>query len=325
LAGLMPSPAALPPMQFRPLGRTGLTVSRLSLGTGGPSRLGQSLGYSASESERIVRQALDRGINFFDTSIAYAESEVLLGNALRGVPRDAYLLATKWPPERDGVVNSDRRALAASVERSLRRLRVEAIDLMQLHGVVPSVYPEVRDRFLPELQALQAQGKILSLGITERFFADPAHEMLEMALRDDVWDAVMVKYGILNQAAARRVLPLAEQQNVGVLNMASVRVKLTRPAELAALLREWTARGLLPAEALPDTDPLGWLVGGEVESVIAAGYKFAAEPAAVSTVITGTANGDHLDANLRAILGPPLPAEHRDRLVRLFGKLAEGA
>ena len=310
-------------MQFRPLGRTGLSVSLVSLGTGGPSRFGQGVGHSEADSHRLLRHALDAGINFLDTSIAYAESEVLLGNCLRGVPRGSYIVATKWPPERDGEVSQEPQALIDSVERSLQRLQLDVIDVMQLHGVIPSAYAEVRDRFLPVLQDLQRAGKIRFIGLTERFFADPAHEALKLALADDVWDTVMVKYGILNQAADGETLPACERQNVGVLNMASVRVKLTRPDQLEELMREWKDRGLIARDVLPEEDPLGWLVQGEVDSVIAAGYKFAGQPAAVSTVITGTASIEHLDDNIRALLGPPLPEADHQRLVELFGQLAE--
>jgi len=77
--------------------------------------------------------------------------------------------------------------------------------------------------------------------------------------------------------------------NIGVLNMASVRVKLSDPEQLEALLADWKAAGKLSADALPERDPLGFLVHGDVDSVVSAGYRFASAPEAVSTVLTGTA------------------------------------
>jgi aryl-alcohol dehydrogenase-like predicted oxidoreductase len=148
--------------------------------------------------------------------------------------------------------------------------------------------------------------------------------MLEMAVPSGLWDTVMLKYGILNQAAARAALPLCQQHNVGVLNMAPVRVKLSRPAELTALLADWRARGLVPPDALTGDDPLGWLVHGEVDSVVSAGYRFAADHPAVSAVLIGTGSIAHLEANVASLLGSPLPAADKDRLRALFGHLDEG-
>jgi hypothetical protein len=111
--------------------------------------------------------------------------------------------------------------------------------------------------------------------------------------------------------------------SVGVLNMASVRVKLSDPTQLEALLADWKAAGKLPADALPERDPLGFLVHGDVDSVVSAGYRFAAAPEAVSTVLTGTANLEHLSRNVTALLGPPLPEEDAARLRALFGELVE--
>jgi aryl-alcohol dehydrogenase-like predicted oxidoreductase len=312
-------------MEYRTLGRTGLRVSVVSLGTGGPSRLGQGTGQPESEAHRLVRRALDLGINLIDTAAGYGESEAILGRALRDVPREEYFLATKFSPMQGDVPKEDSQELVASVEQSLQRLRVETIDLMQLHGVLPAAYRQVASTFFPALRRLQKMGKIRWIGITERFFADPAHEMLPRALEDDIWDTIMVKYGILNMAAARQVLPMAQERNVGVLNMASVRVKLTRPAELESLLADWKTRGLLPADALPEQDPLGWLVHDGIPSVVAAGYRFALDHPAVSTVLTGTSAVERLEANVAALLGPPLPPADRERLVALFGGLSEAA
>jgi L-galactose dehydrogenase len=310
-------------MQHRLLGRTGFRVSVASLGTGGPSRLGQGSGVSEAEAHRVVRRALDLGINFIDTAAGYGESEAILGRALRGVPPEACWIATKFSPLEGDRVRTDPAELRRSLDRSLERLGRETVDLFQLHGVIPTTYREVVERFYPEMERARDAGKVRFLGITERFFADPDHAMLPMALADDLFDTIMLKYGILNQTAARQVLPMAAARNVGVLNMASVRVKLSDPTQLEALLADWKAAGKLPADALPERDPLGFLVHGDVDSVVSAGYRFAAAPEAVSTVLTGTANLEHLKRNVTALLGPPLPEEDAARLRALFVGLVE--
>jgi L-galactose dehydrogenase len=312
-------------MQYRMLGRTRLRVSVVSLGTGGPSRLGQGTGVAETDAHRLVRRALDLGINFIDTAAGYGESEAILGRALRGVPHEACWIGTKFSPLEGDRVKEDPAELQRSLDRSLQRLGREAVDLFQLHGVIPSAYREVVERFYPEMQKARDAGKVRFLGITERFFADPAHGMLPLALADDLFDTIMLKYGILNQAAERQVLPMAAARNVGVINMAAVRVKLTDPAQRDALIAEWKAVGKIPADALPDRDPLGFLVHGDVDSVVSAGYRFAAAPEAISTVLTGTADLEHLERNVAALLGPPLPKADAERLRGLFGHLAEAA
>jgi aryl-alcohol dehydrogenase-like predicted oxidoreductase len=313
-------------VHYRTLGRTGLKVSLLSLGTGGPSNLGQSSGLSQSVQDALIQRALDLGVNLIDTSAGYRESEAILGRALTGVPRDAYVLATKWRHER-GDRPVDSQALVDSVDRSLRRLRTDFIDLMQFHGPIPSEYMEVVERFYPVMTRLQEQGKIRYIGFSEQFSADPAHETVLMALKThpDLWDTIMLKYGILNQYAAKEALPLAAEHNVGIVNMAAVRVKLPDPSLLKELIADWKTRGVIPADSLPAKDPLGWLVHDGVGSVIGAGYKFAAGHRAISTVLTGTANIEHLDSNAAALDEPRLPDADGRRVVELFSHIAEYA
>jgi len=81
-------------MKYTTLGRTGLRVSSLGLGCGGPSRVGQRIGSTEAESVTIVKEALDAGINFFDTAEAYRTEEIV-GQAIRGIDRDAVVLSTK--------------------------------------------------------------------------------------------------------------------------------------------------------------------------------------------------------------------------------------
>ncbi|MCZ6678524.1 MAG: aldo/keto reductase [Candidatus Poribacteria bacterium] len=310
-------------MKYRTLGRTDLKVSRVGLGSGGPSQFGQSTGVSEPEIHRLVRTALDLGVNLIDTATGYGESEAILGRALRGVPRDRYYIATKTRPERNGTTLSEK-ALVEQVERSLQRLQIETIDIFQFHGVRPHEYSGAMENLLPVAEKLKAQGKVRFIGASEMFFDDGKHEMFQRALnKDDPFDTVMVGYNLLNQGAERTVFPLCREKNVGVLIMIAVRKALSVPERLRQVIADLKSRGVIPPDALPDVHPLGWLVGAHVESVTAAAYKFVAAQPAVSTVFTGTANIDHLRANVDAILGPPLPDADMQRLREVFGHIDE--
>ena len=90
----------------------------MSQGTGGPSLFGQRRGTTAEAARRLVRRALDHGINLFDTAQIYDESEVLLGQALDGVPRDSYLVATKYRyADDEGVIAPSERRRVPSIVR----------------------------------------------------------------------------------------------------------------------------------------------------------------------------------------------------------------
>ena len=109
-------------MIYRRLGRTNLSVSLLSLGTGGARRLGQAMGMTLLDQQRLVHHAMDLGVNLVDTAEQYGESESILGRCLRGIPRNQYFLSTKWAPRIGEEFVPNPVALQASVERSLQRL-----------------------------------------------------------------------------------------------------------------------------------------------------------------------------------------------------------
>ena len=313
-------------MEYRSLGKTGLNVSLASFGTGGPSQFGQHKGLEQRQQTALVRRCLDLGVNLFDTHEGYGESERILGEALRGVPRGSYHLVTKWSYHSgDGARNEA--AFAESMERSLDRLETDYVDVMMIHGILASEYESVVERFVPVLERMRDQGKVRFRGFSTRYIVDPAQEIVPYALRSDpdLWDVVMLKYGILNQIMAKDAMPLAEENGVGVLNMASVRIKLPIPALLEKLIAEWKDKGYIASDSIPAQDPLGWLVHDDVDSVVSAAYKFAADHPAVSSVITGTSNPEHLESNIAALEEPRLHDGDSTRLRILFGDIGEYA
>lgn len=312
-------------MQYRKLGRTGLSVSLLGLGTGGARRLGQTQGFSQSQHDELIRRALDLGINFFDTSEEYDESEAILGSSLKGVTRDSYVIATKWRWDWTGQLAEDPDELRQAVEKSLSRLQTDYVDVMMFHGLLPEVYEAIVESFVPVLERLKEQGKLRNIGFSTRYPVDTSQQAAVIALESDpnLWDVIELKYGILNQLAAERALPLAVEHDVGIVNMAAVRERLPDAELLEETIAEWTAKKYLAENSLPEKSPLNWLIHDEVDSVVSAGYKYAADHPAISTVLTGTATIAHLEANAAALENPRLDSTDKQRLVELFGKINE--
>jgi aryl-alcohol dehydrogenase-like predicted oxidoreductase len=149
-------------MQYRTLGRTGVQVSALCLGTMNFGALGNVDQETASA---LVRRSLDAGINFFDTADIYSagQSEELLGRALKDVNRDEVVLATKFglPVGAMNKQGGSRRWIVRRVEQSLRRLGTDRIDLYQIHRPDPQTDIE---ETLSALTDLQRAGKILYAG-----------------------------------------------------------------------------------------------------------------------------------------------------------------
>ena len=182
-------------MRYRKLGRTGLRVSLLGLGTGGPSQFGQASGVGESAVASMVRRAVDLGINFFDSSSQYGESEQILGRALADVPRSDYVIATKFASVLDGRVPTPPEVVN-SVEASLRDLRVDVIDVLQFHGVLPAQYRNVMDVQLETARRLVEAGKCRFLGLSENYTKDHHHESVSKALQVSDFDVFMIAYSI---------------------------------------------------------------------------------------------------------------------------------
>src|SRR5271166_3803675 len=122
-------------MQFRPLGRTGLRLSALTFGA---SSLGQEFRpVDLNEALRAVHVALDAGMNFIDTSPFYGRgmSDVLLGVALRGIPRDRYLLGPKLGRYDSGHFDFSAKRVVESVDVSMHRMGVGHLDIMLCHDI----------------------------------------------------------------------------------------------------------------------------------------------------------------------------------------------
>ena len=302
-------------MQTVRLGRTGLEVGVAGLGCGGHSRLGTGTGHDESHAVRIVRRAMDLGIDFIDTARVYG-TEPAVGKAIRG-RRDQVVISTKVGPGfGDSLLTPE--GLTDNLEKSLRALGTDYVDVYHLHGMRPEHYPHCLEYLVPEMQRQRDAGKIRFLGVTETFIRDPQHRMFEQVLPDDHFDVIMVGFSMLNPTARERVFAQTLEKDVGTLIMFAVRRALSRPEALQELLAGLVEEGAVDA-SLSGDNPLGFVVAHpEVESLVQAAYRFCRHEPGAHVILTGTGNAAHLEANVAHIQAPKLPDEIADRLRTLF-------
>ncbi|MCX4241361.1 aldo/keto reductase [Paraliomyxa miuraensis] len=217
-------------MERRPLGRTGVSVSPIGLGCWA---IGGTWGsVDDRESEAALHRAIDEGIDLFDTADVYGDgkSERLIAKVLRERPHDEVFVATKagrrlQPHTAEGY---DAANLGAFVERSLRNLQRERIDLLQLHCPPPEVYR--RPETFAALDGLVAAGKVRSYGVS----VETVEEALA-AIEHPGVQTIQIIFNVFRLRPARELLGVAAARGVGIL----ARVPL--------------ASGLLTGKMRPDT------------------------------------------------------------------------
>lgn len=201
-------------MQYRRLGRSGLKVSEISLG----SWLTYGGYVEKQNAVRAIETAYDLGVNFFDTANVYerGEAEKLLGEVLRRYPRESYVLATKafWPmgdgPNDRGL---SRKHIMEQCHASLKRLGVDYVDIFYCHRYDPET---PLDETLRAIDDLIRQGKVLYAGVSEWTAAQMA-EALAIADRY-LLDRIVVNqpiYNMFNRYIEKEIIPFGERHGIG--------------------------------------------------------------------------------------------------------------
>jgi aryl-alcohol dehydrogenase-like predicted oxidoreductase len=215
-------------MEHRPLGNTGLSLPILSFGA---SSLGQEFGrVDLNNALRSVQVALDCGLTFIDTSPYYGRgmSEVLLGLALRNVPRDRYLLGTKLGRYDAAHFDFSARRVMESVDVSLHRLGVEHLDVCLCHDIEFVEMRQIVDETLPAMRKVQQQGKVRFVGISG-YPMKIFRYVLDRAPLDVV---LSYNHYTLQNTMLADLLPYLQEKNVGVMNAAPFAARLLTDAEL---------------------------------------------------------------------------------------------
>ena len=302
-------------METTTLGRTGITVSRLCLGSW------QVSGWASSDDTRIkaaMLRALDCGINFIDTAELYGNghSEELVGEVIRG-RRDKLVIATKFAH-----TNSAPAKIRKSLEGSLRRLGTDYIDLYQQHW--PPRKPPLEET-LSELIKLKQEGKIRAVGVSN--WMEP--EWAEIKDPSKV-ECLQPCYNLLWRGIEREVLPLCIRHNIAVIPYSPLCQGLLtgRFRSTADVPADWRAKNRLFSGS---SFPKVLEVLKEIEQ-IAASYdrplsaialRWLLDRPGVTAPIIGVSRPEQVDDNLKA-LGWTLKQEDFDRLSEISKPVSEG-
>jgi aryl-alcohol dehydrogenase-like predicted oxidoreductase len=308
-------------MKYRILGRTGLRVSVIGLGT--MVHAGHFGPMKDSESLEAIESALDLGVNFIDTSDAYGAgySEALLGNALKG-RRDKVILATKGGNVMTGP-NRGKRVFDADyigrvMDESLTRLKTDYIDLYQLHN--PTVDVIEKGEVWQVLERAKQAGKIRHYGVSINSMEEGI-----AAVKDGRSDTIQVEYNLLAQEPAEAFFPLAAQANVGIIARVPIKRgiltgKLTVADEARFQGEDVRARsfkGEAFAKELAKAERLRFLVHGDITSLTQAALAFCVAHPAVSSTIPGARNGAQMRENASAG-DVEIPRADLDRVAELW-------
>jgi aryl-alcohol dehydrogenase-like predicted oxidoreductase len=207
-------------MQYRPLGRTGISVSEIGYGAWGIGSF-MWIGADESESVRALNRAIELGVNFIDTARGYGESERIVGGVVRAHGSDDLYVATKVPPLNgiwpapDGADPMDTfpgSHIRASLETSLAASGLEAFDVLQFH--VWSDEWVGRGDWLETVQALKDEGKIRFFGVSINDY-QPANALA--LIRTGAVDTVQVIHNVFHQEPEAELFPACIEHGVGVI------------------------------------------------------------------------------------------------------------
>jgi aryl-alcohol dehydrogenase-like predicted oxidoreductase len=305
-------------VHYRPLGKTGLSVSEIGFGTWG---IGGSswIGAQEDESVRALRRAIELGVNFIDTARGYGDSERIVGRVVREHRGDPLYVATKAPPKNkiwpapsglDPAKTFPRRHIRKSLEQSLKASGLESFDVLQFH--VWSDEWVGRGDWLEAIAELKKAGKIRFFGVSVN---DNQPENVLELVRSGHLDTVQVIYNIFHQEPQEQLFPACAQNGVGVI----VRV----PLDEGGLTGQITAQTTFPdgdfrhgyfagnrkAQVQEHVAALTADLGIEPDQLAEVALRFVLSNEAVSTVIPGMRTVRNVERNAAVGDGQGLTAD----------------
>ena len=332
-------------MDYRILGRTGLGVSQLGFGCGNVG--GLMIRGRPEERLRAVATAISLGINYFDTAPSYGDgvSETNLGRTLKELKPQVYV-GTKV-----GLSAEERRdisaGIVASVDRSLTRLGMDSVDLIQLHNRVSSnpdpsgpdlSVAEVLGRVLKTFQDLKSQGKVRFFGMTGLGDTEALHKIIDAG----ALDTVQVCYNLLNSSAGMtlpddipdqwqvqdfgKLIDRAAAHGAGVIG-----IRVLAAGALSGVTQRHPV-------AVPSVAPIGsgrnyeedvhragsfhsLVTEDSVQSLVEAALRFVLSKDGISTALVGFSSLEHLEQSVEWASRGTLPASALDKISRVWGQI----
>jgi aryl-alcohol dehydrogenase-like predicted oxidoreductase len=274
-------------MEMATLGRTGLKVSRLGVGL-------VEIGFQLSEGEvdlagRLLNIALDGGINFFDTAECYGISEDLIGATIAH-RRDDFILATKAGHPSYGT-ESPRftgDTVRKSIERSLKRLKTDHVDLLQVHAY--DIFGQPPDDVIEAVLDAKKEGKTRFVGYSQE------NEEAMWAIQSGLFDTLQTAFSILDQRARHGIFQAAKAANVGIIAKRPIGNGMWgREFRSEDHYEDTVARRLGQRSQKMQADGP---IAGEPDNRIETALGFVLAHPEVDTAIVGTRNPDHMQSNI---------------------------
>jgi L-galactose dehydrogenase len=272
-------------MQKRILGKTGLELPILSFGA---SSLGAEFrGVQLDEVFESIRTALELGMNFIDTSPYYGRgmSEVLLGIALKEVPRDDYLLCSKLGRYHERHFDFSAKRVAESVDVSLHRLGTDHLDIILCHDIEFVPLQQVIDETIPALRKIQQTGKVRFIGIS----GYPMKIFRTVAEQTEL-DCILSynQYTLQNTRLVDEIVPLLKPKGIGVMNAGPFAARLLTNAPLPSWHKDSESVRNAARQAAEHCASHG-------VDIAQLALQFSCEHPDLATTVTGSAN----PANIR--------------------------
>lgn len=296
-------------MKTRPLGNTGIDLPILGFGA---SSLGQEFRQVRLEDAlESVMVALDLGINFIDTSPFYGRgmSEVLLGIALRDIPRDSYFLGSKLGRYSLSHFDFSAKRVDESVHVSLHRLGTDYLDVILLHDVEFVDLPQIWEETIPAALELKKKGLVRAVGFS-CYPMKSFHTVLDHA--EDDLDCILSynEYTLQNTTLADSLLPRLVDKKIGIMNAGPFSARLLTNAPLPEWLKE-------PEEVKAAARAAAKLCDDQGVDIAQLALQFSCAHQEIATCVAGSANPDNV-RKWAEWLEKPIPEDLLAEVLKIF-------